>query len=296
MRFVEFQTSPNGQRMGILEKLKADNEEAECRVPDDSFKARTIVVDTSALIHSTQPLVKWITENPSARILTVPQVFQELKDEVSRKSLEFMTLTLGKTIETKVPDKTSLAKVIEEARLSGDLASLSIVDLNLIALTLMMQPKENYISGHRVGTTGSRSETVAKPTTVKSEEALISQNWYEDVSSSESTGVGQLTTRLDALNVEDAEDQGSCPESDRIPRKRDDGWITPVNIKSLHWKQTAKEFIELPESDETYVSCMTSDFAMQNLLLRLNIPLLSFDGRLITRIQNWVMRCHACFK
>ena len=106
--------------MGSLKNLEVGNGEAECRIPDDSVKTKkTLIVDTSALIHYTQPVVKWITENPTAQILTVPQVLQELKDEISRKSLEFMELTLGKKVETKSPDKTSLAKVIEEARLSG---------------------------------------------------------------------------------------------------------------------------------------------------------------------------------
>ena len=160
----------------------------------------------------------------------------------------------------------------------------------------MMQPKENYLSGHHVETTSSIPKIEVKPVTFKPEEALISQKWLENVSSSDPNEPCQLTARLDELHIKESEDRGNCPKSRPILQKIDNGWITPMNIEKLYSNQTTKDLVALSESDGTYVSCMTSDFAMQNLLLRFNLPLLSFDGRLITRIQNWVMRCHACFK
>jgi RNA-binding protein NOB1 len=43
-------------------------------------------------------------------------------------------------------------------------------------------------------------------------------------------------------------------------------------------------------------ACATTDFAMQNVLLQMNLILLSVDGMRIRRLKSWVIRCGACFK
>ncbi|CAB9509684.1 20S-pre-rRNA D-site endonuclease NOB1 [Seminavis robusta] len=43
-------------------------------------------------------------------------------------------------------------------------------------------------------------------------------------------------------------------------------------------------------------ACATTDFAMQNVLLQMNLELVSVDGVKIRRLKNWVTRCGACFK
>ena len=44
-------------------------------------------------------------------------------------------------------------------------------------------------------------------------------------------------------------------------------------------------------------ACATTDFAMQNVLLQMNLIVLSVDdGMRIRRLKSWVLRCGACFK
>jgi len=43
-------------------------------------------------------------------------------------------------------------------------------------------------------------------------------------------------------------------------------------------------------------ACATTDFAMQNVLLQMNLVLLSTEGMRIRRLKSWVIRCGACFK
>ncbi len=43
-------------------------------------------------------------------------------------------------------------------------------------------------------------------------------------------------------------------------------------------------------------ACATTDFAMQNVLLQMNLVLLSVDGMRIRRLKSWVIRCGACYK
>jgi len=42
------------------------------------------------------------------------------------------------------------------------------------------------------------------------------------------------------------------------------------------------------------VSLVTADFAMQNVALQMGLRLVAPDGLRITRLQRWVLRCHAC--
>ncbi|KAJ3278273.1 Nin1 binding protein [Borealophlyctis nickersoniae] len=77
----------------------------------------------------------------------------------------------------------------------------------------------------------------------------------------------------------------------------DDGWITPKNVARYKARdmygsggKARKEPQVIP------VACITSDFAMQNVLLQMGLRLVSVDGVMITRLKSFVLRCHACFK
>jgi RNA-binding protein NOB1 len=43
-------------------------------------------------------------------------------------------------------------------------------------------------------------------------------------------------------------------------------------------------------------ACATTDFAMQNVILQMNMELLSIDGIKVRKLKSWVTRCGACFK
>lgn len=43
------------------------------------------------------------------------------------------------------------------------------------------------------------------------------------------------------------------------------------------------------------VSVMTSDFAMQNLLLQMGIPLRAHDGYIIKKVKSYVLECFSCY-
>ncbi|KAI1444885.1 D-site 20S pre-rRNA nuclease [Annulohypoxylon stygium] len=74
----------------------------------------------------------------------------------------------------------------------------------------------------------------------------------------------------------------------------EDGWITPSNLK----KHQAKDRVSGPEQPIQkflQVALLTSDYAMQNVLLRMNLNLVSPSLARITRVKTWVLRCHGCF-
>jgi RNA-binding protein NOB1 len=98
-------------------------------------------------------------------------------------------------------------------------------------------------------------------------------------------------TTTDAVEAsEDAEEGDEEAEDDG-----DGEWITPSNIK----KHKAKENITTtPEPIQRVLQAalLTTDMAMRNVALRINLNLLDPSCQRITHIKTWVLRCHGCFK
>ncbi|CAK7246201.1 MAG: 20S-pre-rRNA D-site endonuclease nob1 [Sporothrix thermara] len=86
-------------------------------------------------------------------------------------------------------------------------------------------------------------------------------------------------------------------EEEEEVEDEDDGggeWITPSNLK----KHKEKESVGAPTQPiqrRLQAALLTSDFAMQNVALRINLNLLSPSLDRITRVKTWVLRCHGCF-
>ncbi|WCJ26243.1 RNA-binding NOB1-like protein [Euphorbia peplus] len=84
------------------------------------------VIDANAVIQGGEKL-----HNLADKFVTVPEVLAEIRDPVSRHRLAFIPFT----IDSMEPSPEALNKVIKFARATGDLQTLSNVDLKLIALT-----------------------------------------------------------------------------------------------------------------------------------------------------------------
>lgn len=74
-----------------------------------------------------------------------------------------------------------------------------------------------------------------------------------------------------------------------------EGWITPSNIKRHQAKDDGSLTIPIDGKVKMQVATITSDFAMQNVLLQMNLNLLSPALRRIRTMKTYVLRCHACF-
>ncbi|MCJ1393006.1 Nin1 binding protein [Xylographa bjoerkii] len=75
-----------------------------------------------------------------------------------------------------------------------------------------------------------------------------------------------------------------------------EGWITPSNVK----KQQAIDQHSAPatasEKGKMQVATITNDFAMQNVLLQMNLNLLSTSMLRVRQLKTYILRCHACFE
>ncbi|XP_055840941.1 RNA-binding protein NOB1 [Episyrphus balteatus] len=72
----------------------------------------------------------------------------------------------------------------------------------------------------------------------------------------------------------------------------DSGWITPSNIKKV------KKDLEGKIEDEVIpvVACMSTDFAIQNVLKQMNLNVSALNGRVIKHVRTYILRCYTCFK
>lgn len=76
-----------------------------------------------------------------------------------------------------------------------------------------------------------------------------------------------------------------------------EGWITPSNIQKHKAKDTSSSAKNANGTPVTLqAAILTSDYAMQNVALRMNLNLVSPELTRISRLRTWVLRCHACFQ
>ncbi|KAJ4968825.1 hypothetical protein NE237_015526 [Protea cynaroides] len=108
-------------------------ESVATRVFEDCKSSKGIavaVVDANAIIQGGEVLT-----NAADKFVSVREVMEEVRDPVSRHKLAFVPFT----VDTMEPSPESLKKVISFARATGDLQTLSDVDLKLIALTYTLE-------------------------------------------------------------------------------------------------------------------------------------------------------------
>ena len=77
----------------------------------------------------------------------------------------------------------------------------------------------------------------------------------------------------------------------------DDEWITPDNLDLFLTSNNTQGDVEEGKEDESSnisVEVVTSDFAMQNVLMQIGIPVVSLEGVEIKKIKKFKLRCEGC--
>mmetsp|Transcript_24601 Transcript_24601/g.34718 ORF Transcript_24601/g.34718 Transcript_24601/m.34718 type:complete len:743 (+) Transcript_24601:123-2351(+) len=98
---------------------------------------------------------------------------------------------------------------------------------------------------------------------------------------------------------EEVEDDGegwiTCTKD--IRKMKSAGVLDPTrNPKDAHDddKNQRSNALQGPPINQR-AACTTTDFAMQNVLLQMNLELLSVDGIKVRKLKSWVTRCGACY-
>ncbi|KAE8828070.1 hypothetical protein HRS9139_07289 [Pyrenophora teres f. teres] len=121
----------------------------------------------------------------------------------------------------------------------------------------------------------------------------------EQQEQSQDTTVDEPTLEQDMAGLSVSQhtaQQPTPPTTDNSDSDSDSDWITPENL-SLHQAKDGaiQPHISTASNPQLDVATMTTDFAMQNVLLQMNLHLLSTNMQRIKTVNTKVLRCHACF-
>eukprot|EP00026_Physarum_polycephalum_P009360 Phypoly_transcript_09481.p1 GENE.Phypoly_transcript_09481~~Phypoly_transcript_09481.p1 ORF type:complete len:398 (-),score=109.51 Phypoly_transcript_09481:103-1296(-) len=267
-------------------------------------KAKILVVDTNAFIKGVR------IETIGQEFYTIPQVIEEVRDAKARQFLANFPLP----ILTKEPTPAALKAVAAFARKTGDYAFLSAVDLRILALVYTLECEAKGSAAHlrtEPLKPGAVSDMVANSEEKEAEEGEEGEEEGEgeegkekdkDTASSSQEGKetstqGQTDTQATKPEGQPSETQeGEGTEAEGVGEEKeddDDGWITPDNIGVVRAKRGVEDELQ---SEEVDVGCLTTDYAMQSVLLQMGLKLLSVEGMVIKRIRQYVLKCYGCFK
>ncbi|KAI7490471.1 putative 20S-pre-rRNA D-site endonuclease nob1 [Hortaea werneckii] len=145
--------------------------------------------------------------------------------------------------------------------------------------------------------------TVAQPTEVASEaknEGQVTKQESHATRDEAQISEALAKTDLSSSNAEDSKESqpkvDSAQNSQEGSASDDEGWITPSNLKKKQAKDAGAAASAASEPKTMQVGVLTSDFAMQNVILQTNLNLLSPSLNRVKHLKNFVLRCHACFQ
>ncbi|KAI8854565.1 Nin one binding Zn-ribbon like-domain-containing protein, partial [Chytridium lagenaria] len=247
----------------------------------DNWPIRLVVVDANALIKN------FDLEALHAECFTVPDVIAEIRDKQSQEAL----LKRKDIMKTRIPTEEAFQAVIAFAKKTGDFATLSVADLKVLALTYTLEKEQNGSEHIRIEPLKMTAGTVKPQRPQKqSKETMAAYSLPKEKKAD--------TKPSESVNLEEkAIDELPEEKTEEVPV---DGWDEDAadDSEGEHKAKDAGAADVAPIEDNTrvFVGCLTSDFAMQNVLLQMNLKLVSREGEIIRKTKSWALRCHACFK
>ncbi|XP_028665695.1 RNA-binding protein NOB1 [Erpetoichthys calabaricus] len=282
-----------------------------------------VVADSGAFLKNAQ------LQEFGKKLYTLKEVVSEIRDKETKKRLAFLPYKL----ELKEPLPEYVKLVTEFSKKTGDYPSLSATDIKVLALTYQLEAEHVGVSHlkkepevkvlasstHRhpetpfdiAGFHFPSKNTTEKPSNICSNletpapvdtEFNSFQFWRNPLPNIEAEllellefNESQKTKHNEDKysgkdeGIDGEEDQGR--EDSGGNSDDDGGWITPSNIKQI---QQEMGYSETPA--QVTVGCLTTDFAMQNVLIHIGLNVLSINGMVIKQARNFVLRCHACFR
>ncbi|KAJ6164623.1 D-site 20S pre-rRNA nuclease [Penicillium chermesinum] len=272
----------------------------------------TIVLDAGPILKNTPPLSTLLAQ--CEELVTTPTVLSEIRDPDARLRVETMYMPF---VKQRSPNPTSVNTMSEFARKTGDRSVLSRTDIEVLALAYEIECERN-LGDWRLRSVPGQKRVNGRPP-VKEEQKP--QDAQQD-ETAESNGVESITEGVkDTTIADDTEaeatpgvqtkstteepsakatpEDGTQEESQEDDAADSDGgeWITPSNYKKKLARDDANAAgAGASEPKTMQVATMTTDFACQNVLLQMNLNLLSTSTlQRIQHLKSFIKRCHACF-
>ncbi|KFO72584.1 RNA-binding protein NOB1, partial [Cuculus canorus] len=219
--------------------------------------------------------------------------------------------------------------VTDFSKKTGDYPSLSAADLQVLALTCQLQAETDGSSGlrweppdkvqlsstprhpeaplhlagfhlptkHKCPGKGQRHPCPERSTVLSESDEFSSFLYWraplpsieeelQELLKAQAISIGPGTTE----EHRNSEDEDSAEEEE--DESDDEGWITPSNLKQVQQDSGHRDTAPVG----VQVGCVTTDFAMQNVLLQMGLHVLAVNGMLIRQARSYILRCHGCFK
>ncbi|ORC81679.1 RNA-binding protein NOB1 [Trypanosoma theileri] len=231
-----------------------------------TYEKGLLILDANAFIKGTLNSFNEVTDV----FVTTSQVIAEVRDRPARELLsQLQQKQRPQTLHVLEPSKESLAAVVAIAGKTGDLGAMSRTDIRICALALDCCTAANALLAP-----------------IEPRPAVINPG---------GTHGTDIVTEAVSDGEEEEEEEGEKKKDDDNNDEDDDddegGWITPENIHTCAADGTTM-------SGERFtggVACVTSDYAMQNTLLHLGVPIVGPQGMRICELRHWLLRCTSCF-
>ncbi|KAJ5723726.1 D-site 20S pre-rRNA nuclease [Penicillium malachiteum] len=273
----------------------------------------TIVLDAGPILKNTPPLSTLLAQGEE--LITTPSVISEIRDPDARLRVETMYLPF---LKQRSPTPNSFNIISEFARKTGDRSVLSRTDIEVLALAyeiecernggdwrLRSEPGQKRVNGRppvkeeeekkeKVETDGTEAITEGVQETTISDNAEEAKQEEAPVFEEAAPAADDVT---DVVAEEDTPEKEEEEKEDEDDAADSDGgeWITPSNYKQRLARVDAGAS-STPEPKTMQVVTMTTDFACQNVLLQMNLNLLSTTTlQRIQHLKSFIKRCHACF-
>lgn len=151
-------------------------------------------------------------------------------------------------------------------------------------------------------------EPVSKDLEEQAEQLELTQKFQDTSISEQSNEVDNSPPQKAEEDDEDARERGEDGEDKEVENEDEDGenvydeedddgeWITPDNLQETIMKDDNETVQDTNREQPLLVALSTGDFACQNTSMQLGLKLLNpQSGKQITKVRNYMYRCHACF-
>ena len=293
----------------------------------------TIILDAAPLLNNDPTISTLLSKSES--LFTTPAVISEIKDKQARARLEvttipFLTIRTPNPVSIKFvsdfarktgdlsvlskPDiqVLALAYELECERNHGDWRLRNVPgqkSLNGLPPT----PEKNGGSvvshvgdqqlhiGGREDTSTSQHAT-STSTNEETSKTGLTENWQSEcidlvtAALSLEESCSNIETKTDADHVVSQNLAFQDQHGPDSTSSDSEGWITLGNLRKQQAKEQDKGSEKMSETSLMQVATITGDFAMQNVLLQMNLNLLSTSFLRIRHLKTYILRCHACFE
>lgn len=249
-----------------------------------------VVVDTGSIVRHGNFF------HPEREYFCTTDVLREVK---SKQGLAHLN-AVEQFLKCQNPEKCDFEYVKGVASATGDLAQLSSTDIGVVALAVYFARKRGVDMRDVGGVEGLKFAPMTRPP-VPTQQNFPAETEDKKAVDNAAETVAESIPAFDGTEVEQTEggvtvsqEEMTQEEFDTLRDKLGGDWFVADEKNRLVKIGEVEVEEKVVEIDRTPVSCITGDFAMQNVLLSIGLPVTSPTGRRVRQTRRWISMCSGC--